>query len=281
MKLHFTYFIPVAVLILMASALPALSQSTAISETVSREGQNASLAIDRKAGDHYGWAINYTTQAEADEIALAECEKNGANCSIVLRFTGGCGAYVVERGNDSLYGWGTANTKTEAQNRAMQEANAIGGKNLVVRVWGCNSDELIKYEEVAPTVKGVYFFHFTYAQDENRCFVTDALYQPGAAIKNGDAWTWSNNARQQMIPVADQWMDAVEEDLYGYLGDLKDKAITRKELDWAGQNEIDKDNDAINLSNSERKKRIEGGIESVKNLCANQGAKLVHVQVDR
>lgn len=267
--------------ITLAITSPAFSQNAVRSSanTVD-EGQTASLAIDRKTGDQYGWAINFTTQAEADKRALEECEENGADCHTVLRFTGGCGTYVVERGNSSLYAWGTADTQVEAQNRAMQEAYAIGGKDLVVRVWGCNGGNLAHSEEVTPSVKGVYFFHFTYAQDENRCFITDALYQPRLAKKQGGNWIWADEAKDRMAPIADQYMDAVEENLYGYLGDLKDQAITRKELDWAGQNEIDKDNSSINLSNSKRQERIQGGVQAVKKLCSDQGAELVHVKVD-
>lgn len=262
------------VLILMLTALPGLSQNA------SGEGQQASLAIDQKDGDQYGWAVNFTTQAEADERALAECEENGADCHVVLQFTGGCGAYVVERGNGSLYGWGTADTRVAAENRAMREAQAIGGKDLLVRVWGCNGGNLVDSKNTSLSVKGVYFFHFTYAQDENRCFITDALYEPGVAQKQGDTWIWKDEAQKQMTPAADQYMDAVEENLYGYLGDLKDEAYTRKELDWAGQNEIDKDNSAINSRNSEREERINGAIKSVKKLCADQGAEIVQVKVD-
>lgn len=112
--------------ILVAFASPAEAQ---------RYKQGA-LAIDRNDGERYGWAIDYSSQSEADERALREC---GEGCRIVLRFSEGCGAYVVERGNPTLYGWGTHTTRAAAEARARQEARDRGGVDLVLRVWGCNS----------------------------------------------------------------------------------------------------------------------------------------------
>ena len=53
------------------------------------QAQYASLAIDQRAGQRYGWAVNYETQASADKRALDECQKSGGNCHVVLRFEGG------------------------------------------------------------------------------------------------------------------------------------------------------------------------------------------------
>lgn len=59
-----------------------------------------------------------------------------------------------------------------------------------------------------------------------------------------------------MTPVAERWMDSIVDNLYGYPGDLKDQAVTRKRLDWNGKNEIDFDNSALNLSNAKRREII-------------------------
>jgi hypothetical protein len=96
----------------------------------------AALAIDHNAGDGYGWAVNHYTQKQADAAALSQC---GRNCRVVVRFYGGCGAYAVEPGNDSLYGWGTASTEYGAKSRAEQEVRARGARSTVIRVWGCNA----------------------------------------------------------------------------------------------------------------------------------------------
>lgn len=246
------------------------------------EAQYASLAIDQRAGDQYGWAVNYGSQSEADERALSECEDNSSEeCHIVLRFTGGCGAYVVERGNSSLYGWGTADTRAAAENRAMDEARTRGGQNLAVRVWGCNGGELTHSQEGEELLKGVFFYHFKYSSYWNRCFVTDALYQPAVAQKQGEKWVWVEDAEQVMTPVADKWMDVIEENLYGFLGKNKDKAYTRKKLDWAGKNEVDHNNGAFSLSITERRKIMEGAVRAAINLCKDEGAELVKVDVGR
>jgi hypothetical protein len=102
---------------------------------VSAQGDRyGTLAIDENNGDQYGWAIDYETRAEADARALREC---GQNCHIVLQFAGGCGAYAVERGNPTLYGWGTASTRVAAESRALSEARIRGGRDVLIRVWGC------------------------------------------------------------------------------------------------------------------------------------------------
>ncbi len=105
-------------------------------QTAGAQGdKHGSLAIDQNNGDLYGWAIDYDTQSEADARALSECGRDV--CRIVLRFAGGCGAYAVERGNPTLYGWGTSSTRAAAESRALAEARNRGGRNLVIRVWGC------------------------------------------------------------------------------------------------------------------------------------------------
>lgn len=104
-----------------------------------QDARHAALAIDRNDGERWGWAVDYPDPGAAEQRALDECRRNGGQCHIVLRFTGGCGVYVVERGNGSLYGWGTAASRAAAEARARQEAWDRGGRDLMVRVWGCNS----------------------------------------------------------------------------------------------------------------------------------------------
>lgn len=124
----------------MRYAVMALAAAAALlAGTTSAQAQSnqyASLAIDQNAGDAYGWAVNHYTQKQADAAALSQC---GRNCHVVLRYYGGCGAYAVERGNNSLYGWGTASTEYGAKSRAEQEVRNRGGRDVVIRVWGCNA----------------------------------------------------------------------------------------------------------------------------------------------
>ncbi len=243
------------------------------------DAQYAALAIDQIAGKRYGWAVEYETQSEADQRALTECEKNGGECHVVLRFEGGCGAYVVERGNNSLYGWGTASTKAEAETRAMQEARAIGGKDLVVRVWGCNGGELLNSEEGEEMRKGIFYFHFTYSDYWKRAFISDLMYEPGIATKSGGKWTYTSDAESALTPKADQFMDFVEENLYGYLGEYKDEAYTRVSLDWEGMNEVKNNNSALDMSLADRKSRVEKGIQSIIQQMEDDGYEIIKVNI--
>jgi hypothetical protein len=107
---------------------------------IDANGKVASLAIDKDNGNHYGWAVDYDTRETADERAIRECSRDGTNCHVVLRFTGGCGAYAVDAAKGSTaYGWGTADTRGAAEGRARSEVSNRGGTNIVTRVWGCNS----------------------------------------------------------------------------------------------------------------------------------------------
>ena len=108
------------------------------------KGKFGSLAVDRSNGFYYGWAVEYSTRAGADSRALAECQKRGGKCSIVLRFSGGqCAVYRTIDGNvGTAYGWAMA--RTQAQADAMATAECLKRSNGVPcnnYVWGCNTRE--------------------------------------------------------------------------------------------------------------------------------------------
>jgi uncharacterized protein YfaP (DUF2135 family) len=117
------------------AAMCAAFFSLAAHNAFAQGDRYGSLSIDANNGEHYGWAIDYQTQSEADARSLRECGQSV--CHTVLRFVGGCGAYAVERGNPTLYGWGTASTRGAAESRALEEGRIRGGRNLLIRVWGC------------------------------------------------------------------------------------------------------------------------------------------------
>ena len=100
------------------------------------------LAIDRSNGFYYGFSFDYGTRSEAEARALAECEKKGGNCTIVLVFQGeACAAYrTVSTAEGTAYGWGIASTKEEADQIAYREclrrSNGAIPQNFV---WACNS----------------------------------------------------------------------------------------------------------------------------------------------
>jgi hypothetical protein len=122
------------------SGRPKVPDQAVVEQVHDNEGNSASLAIDRRNGTRYGWAVDYPGWVESDRRALAECQRNGGRCQVVLRFTGGCGAYAADQAKgSSVYGWGTARSRQDAENRARGEARTRGGTNVVTRVWGCNS----------------------------------------------------------------------------------------------------------------------------------------------
>jgi len=245
-----------------------------------QKGSYASLAIDGINGDAYGWAINYETQAEANKRAISECQKKGGNCSTVLKFEGGCGVYVVDPNNPGLYGWGVADTKQEAESIAKEEAKSRGGKNLVIRVWGCNDDsELKEHENLSPKITGVYGFHMSKSTEYKKCFYTKVVYYPGIALKSGDTWKWSSKAEQVKTPEAKHFWDVIEDNLYGYLGDMKEKVITRNKLDWHGINEIDNNLSHLidKYDSSTRKTILENALETFREEWEADGFEVIEV----
>lgn len=81
------------------------------------------LAIDRGNGIYFGWATDCVTLAEAEKKSIAECNKKGGQCAVVLSFSGsGCVVYRFISGNVGMgYGWGLAKTKEEADMKAKKE----------------------------------------------------------------------------------------------------------------------------------------------------------------
>lgn len=96
-----------------------------------------SLAIDSNQGSSYGYSYNYPTAEKADARALQEC---GSNCYIVKNFNGGCAAYAADQApGGAAWGWGTAPSKEQAQELALNYCRQYGGTQCIVRVWSCNS----------------------------------------------------------------------------------------------------------------------------------------------
>lgn len=194
---------------------------------------HAALAIDRKAGSLYGWAVDHPSSATARARAREECVQRGGTCEVVLEFTGGCGAYAVERGNDSLYGWATAGDRAGAETRALAEARERGGKDVLVRVWGCNTGPLAP-GTAGPLNAGV---HFVYAMRVTRgetvklCFVSNPFYVADVAVKAEDKWTWRPGAGDQLAPYVSRFGAAVNAREPGTAIEL--------EGGWRGGNELD------------------------------------------
>ncbi|MES2190625.1 MAG: DUF4189 domain-containing protein [Pseudomonadota bacterium] len=106
-----------------------------------------SLAIDTLQGDKYGFSFNHPSAELADQRSMREC---GADCSVVLRFSGQCGAYAADQARGSnAYGWGTGGSSSATQARAMSECRAKGGSSCKVRAWGC--DAISPAQQQSPT----------------------------------------------------------------------------------------------------------------------------------
>ncbi len=80
----------------------------------------------------WGYAYNYPTRVIAGQRAQAQC---GGQCTHILTFHNSCGAYATGP-SGAYYGWGNAQTRFAAQNRAMAECRARG-RNCTLRVWAC------------------------------------------------------------------------------------------------------------------------------------------------
>ena len=103
------------------------------------------FAVGARAEDHFGaiayspsshadgYSYDYSTQAEAEERALAECNSRGDGCQSVLWFRNACGALAV-----GPEGWGTgwAEDQEGAEQNAIEECKGHSDNCSVTR-WAC------------------------------------------------------------------------------------------------------------------------------------------------
>lgn len=103
------------------------------------------LAIDRNNGYYYAFTANAPTLGEAVKGAIAECNKKGGKCSLVLSYSGaGCVVYRTSTGKKVglAYGWGVAKTREEADVIAKKECNdRTFGMAVPNLLWSCNDAE--------------------------------------------------------------------------------------------------------------------------------------------
>ena len=246
-------------------------------------GDYGSLAIDAINGNQYGWAINYDTQAEANQKALSECQKNGGNqCHTVLWFKGGCAAYVVEPGNPSLYGWGAADNRAEAERIAKQEARSRGASDLVVRVWGCNDNKLQSSEAELPSLQGTYVLHFSKAESDKKIYISTIYFQPNVEKRAGDSWSWTSDASQMMTPKATSFSHQVTEDLNDYLtkNEIKKLNLYNKNIDWEGASEFKYLKSSLDMTDMQaRKEKMNSLREQLIEAGRNDGLNVVNIEL--
>lgn len=100
------------------------------------------LAIDRNNGYYYSFSTNAATLTEAVKNAIAECNKKGGKCTLVLSYAGnGCVAYRTSAGKNVglAYGWGIAKTREDADKTALKECNdRTYGMEVPNLVFSCN-----------------------------------------------------------------------------------------------------------------------------------------------
>lgn len=252
-------------LVLLAAGivfLPAVAQQTST---------HAALAIDRKAGSLYGWAIDQPSSDAARDRAREECLQRNGSCEVVLQFTGGCGAYAVERGNESLYGWGIARDRAGAEARALEEARNRGGTDVLVRVWGCNTGPL---EADAGSANGgvhfVYAVRVTNGEAAKLCFVSNVFHVDDVAVRSADAWTWRPDAGDRLAPYVAKFDAAVNAREPGTAVELAGG--------WRGGNELDFDMMPSSGGNEDqRRDRMRGAIDGFAADCRSRGYEVVSI----
>lgn len=253
----------------VAAASLALLPTT---PSIAASQSNAALAIDRKDGSLYGWAVDHATSAAARSRATSECLARGGKCQVVLEFSGGCGAYAVERGNNSLYGWATANSRQEAETRALAEARDRGGKDLLIRVWGCNSGKLAGQQATVPGRTGVHFIYALRVKSggAGTCFLSNVFYVPGVAVKT-DRWTWSPDASAKLAPFVARFDSAVKAKFPTGSADL--------EGGWRGGNELDIEPKMLDSAMPRRKTTMTNGHGAIRDDCGTRGYAVVPVSL--
>ncbi|MDC7787673.1 DUF4189 domain-containing protein [Rhodoplanes sp. TEM] len=86
----------------------------------------------------YGYAYDLRTLAEAERAALKRC--HGRNCRVVATVRRGCTAFAVDAKDlCGAHGYAVGSRLAAAQNRALQQCYAHGGKTCVIRAFACDA----------------------------------------------------------------------------------------------------------------------------------------------
>lgn len=110
---------------------------TAASLLSGHAAAEGAIAIDSAKGSRWGVSYDHPNMTSAENAALNKC---GRGCKVVLRYPQGCGAYVIDRAPGStIYAWAGNNSRAAAERQAMVGCRNRGGKDCIVRAWGCNS----------------------------------------------------------------------------------------------------------------------------------------------
>ena len=103
-----------------------------VPSTASQNDYWGALAYSNATG-RYGFAYDYSTQAQAINVAVEKCR--ASDCRGVVWFHNGCGAFA--RGNRA-WGWAIGDSRAEAEERALAECRKHGG-NCRGIAWACTT----------------------------------------------------------------------------------------------------------------------------------------------
>jgi serine/threonine-protein kinase len=92
------------------------------------------IAFSPSTGAH-GYAFNHNSRRAAERAAMNGCRGYGGGCRIVVWFSDACAALAV--GDGYGYGYSWAESRNQAQNRAIRECNTQTSSCEVVR-WVCS-----------------------------------------------------------------------------------------------------------------------------------------------
>jgi hypothetical protein len=89
----------------------------------------------------YGYSHNYEDLAEARQRAMNECIKHkGKNCKQVVTLDGNCAAFATDtRRSCGAWGWATRANREDAEEVAIRECSAAGGRACRVRIQFCDT----------------------------------------------------------------------------------------------------------------------------------------------
>jgi serine/threonine-protein kinase len=92
------------------------------------------IAYDAKSGA-YGWSNDLYNGSAAEQQALANCREHGDGCKVVVDFWDSCAAVAADDAGN--FGSAYADTRQDAEAKAITACRSDGGTSCAVQVWSC------------------------------------------------------------------------------------------------------------------------------------------------
>jgi hypothetical protein len=83
-----------------------------------------------------GWSYDFENAADAERKAMSGCSEKGSNCKIVYDFWNSCAALAAAA--DGGYSIDHANSREDAESRALTSCTQDGGKSCEIQAWSCS-----------------------------------------------------------------------------------------------------------------------------------------------